>query len=97
LSFQLGKNKEQSNPREPRAKSNVCIARVRASLHRAAAPVANEAAMAVIEAGDFHVDLESCKLTVLGREIHLTPKEFDLLQSLQTFYDLLTHFLCAKP
>jgi two-component system, OmpR family, KDP operon response regulator KdpE len=55
------------------------LARVRASLRRAATPVANEAALMIIEAGDFHVDLESRKLTVLGREIHLTPKEFDLL------------------
>ena len=55
------------------------LARVRASLRRAATPIANEAALTVIEAGDFHVDLESRKLTVLGREIHLTPKEFDLL------------------
>ena len=54
------------------------LARVRASLRRAT-PVANETALTVIEAGDFHVDLESRKLTVLGREIHLTPKEFDLL------------------
>lgn len=55
------------------------LARVRASLRRAATPVANETALTVIDAGDFHVDLESRKLTVLGREIHLTPKEFDLL------------------
>jgi two-component system KDP operon response regulator KdpE len=55
------------------------LARVRASLRRAATSVANEAALTVIEAGDFRVDLESRKLTVLGREIHLTPKEFDLL------------------
>jgi two-component system, OmpR family, KDP operon response regulator KdpE len=55
------------------------LARVRASLRRAATSVANEAALTVIETGDFHVDLESRKLTVLGREIHLTPKEFDLL------------------
>jgi len=55
------------------------LARVRASLRRAATPIANEAALTIIEAGDFHVDLESRKLTVLGREIHLTPKEFDLL------------------
>jgi two-component system KDP operon response regulator KdpE len=55
------------------------LARVRASLRRAATPIANEAALTVIEAGDFHVDLESRKLTVLGREIHLTPKEFELL------------------
>ena len=55
------------------------LARVRASLRRAATPLANQAALTVIEAGDFHVDFESRKLRVLGREIHLTPKEFDLL------------------
>ena len=55
------------------------LARVRASLRRSATSVADEAALTVIDAGDFHVDLESRKLTVLGREIHLTPKEFDLL------------------
>src|SRR6476661_7821789 len=34
------------------------LARVRASLRRAAIPIANEAALTVIETGDFHVDLE---------------------------------------
>jgi two-component system, OmpR family, KDP operon response regulator KdpE len=68
------------------------LARVRASLRRAATPVANEAALTVIEAGDFHVDLESRKLTVLGREIHLTPKEFDLLTYfIQHSGKVLTH------
>ena len=68
------------------------LARVRASLRRAATPVANEAALKVIEAGDFHVDLESRKLTVLGREIHLTPKEFDLLTYfIQHSGKVLTH------
>ena len=55
------------------------LARVRASLRRAATPIANQAAQTVVEAGDFHVDFESRKLRVLGREIHLTPKEFELL------------------
>jgi len=55
------------------------LARVRASLRRAATPLVNQAALTVIETGDFHVDFESRKLTVLGREVHLTPKEFDLL------------------
>lgn len=68
------------------------LARVRASLRRAATPVANEAALTVIDAGDFHVDLESRKLTVLGREIHLTPKEFDLLiYFIQHSGKVLTH------
>jgi two-component system KDP operon response regulator KdpE len=33
----------------------------------------------VLEAGDFHIDLEARGVTVADREIHLTPKEFDLL------------------
>jgi two-component system KDP operon response regulator KdpE len=55
------------------------LARVRASLRRAAAPLSIEVTPTVIEAGDFRLDLQSRKLTVLGREVHLTPKEFDLL------------------
>lgn len=54
------------------------LARVRASLRRADYP-ANETAQTELESGDFHVDLESRKVTVRGREVHLTPKEFDLL------------------
>lgn len=55
------------------------LARVRASLRRAMPVVANEAMPTVMQAGDFRVDLESRNVTVLGREVHLTPKEFDLL------------------
>jgi two-component system KDP operon response regulator KdpE len=33
----------------------------------------------VIELGDFHIDLERHQAAVKGQEIHLTPKEFDLL------------------
>ncbi|HEY0322951.1 MAG TPA: response regulator transcription factor [Pyrinomonadaceae bacterium] len=55
------------------------LARVRASLRRAAAPVTTETAPTVVEAGDFRVDLEARNVTVRGREVHLTPKEFDLL------------------
>jgi two-component system KDP operon response regulator KdpE len=55
------------------------LARVRASLRRAASPVSGEAAPTVLEAGDFRVDLESRVVTVRGHEVHLTPKEFDLL------------------
>ena len=68
------------------------LARVRASLRRAATPLANEAALTVIQAGDFHVDLESRKLRVLDREVHLTPKEFDLLTYfIQHHGKVLTH------
>ena len=55
------------------------LARVRASLRRATAPSINEAAQTVLASGDFHVDLEARAVTVRGKEIHLTPKEFELL------------------
>ena len=55
------------------------LARVRASLRRASAPAINEETQTTLEAGDFHVDLESREVRVRGQETHLTPKEFDLL------------------
>ena len=50
------------------------LARVRAHLRRAP-----ERATAAIEAGDFVVAAAAHSITVMGRPIHLTPKEFDLL------------------
>jgi two-component system, OmpR family, KDP operon response regulator KdpE len=50
------------------------LARVRAHLRRAP-----ERTTAAIEAGDFTVDATAHSITVLGKPIHLTPKEFDLL------------------
>jgi two-component system KDP operon response regulator KdpE len=55
------------------------LARVRASLRRAATVLTREPESPVIKAGDFNVDLETRQVTVAGREVHLTPKEFDLL------------------
>jgi two-component system KDP operon response regulator KdpE len=55
------------------------LARVRASLRRASAPATNEATQTTLDSGDFHVDLETREITVRGKSIHLTPKEFDLL------------------
>ena len=55
---------------------NELLARVRANLRRI--PAENQAD-AVIEIGDFHIDTEAHKVTVLSREVRLTPKEFDLL------------------
>jgi two-component system KDP operon response regulator KdpE len=55
------------------------LARVRASLRRAKAPAINETTQTVLDSGDFHVDLESREITVRGNQVHLTPKEFDLL------------------
>jgi two-component system, OmpR family, KDP operon response regulator KdpE len=62
------------------------LARVRASLRRASA-LAPEPESTVLTAGDFQIDLETRKVLVTDhqgtrstqREIHLTPKEFDLL------------------
>ena len=50
------------------------LARVRAHLRRAP-----ERTSAAIEAGDFVVDEVSHTVEVMGKPIHLTPKEFDLL------------------
>ncbi|HJT65524.1 MAG TPA: response regulator transcription factor [Pyrinomonadaceae bacterium] len=54
------------------------LARVRASLRRAAT-LTPEPESTLLTAGDFHIDLETRKVLVSGREVHLTPKEFDLL------------------
>jgi two-component system KDP operon response regulator KdpE len=50
------------------------LARVRAHLRRAP-----ERSTAAIETGDFVVDATAHTITVQGKPIHLTPKEFDLL------------------
>jgi two-component system KDP operon response regulator KdpE len=55
------------------------LARVRASLRRANSQPTDETPPTILESGDFHVDLESRNVTVRGREVRLTPKEFDLL------------------
>jgi two-component system, OmpR family, KDP operon response regulator KdpE len=52
------------------------LARVRASLRRTPAA---EGEAQLIDIGDFHIDLAAHKVTVRRREVHLTPKEFDLL------------------
>jgi len=50
------------------------LARVRAHLRRAP-----ERTTAALEVGDFVIDANAHSITVLGKAIHLTPKEFDLL------------------
>ena len=54
------------------------LARLRAALRRSALQP-TQTTETVLDAGDFHVDLETRSVTVAGREVHLTPKEFDLL------------------
>src|SRR6266849_4558672 len=53
------------------------LARIRAALRRNSARAGKESA--VSEIGDFRVDPEAHKASLKGREIHLTPKEFELL------------------
>jgi two-component system, OmpR family, KDP operon response regulator KdpE len=54
------------------------LARIRAALRRAAAAKTEEAAP-VLEVGDFRLDLENRSVAVKGSEVHLTPKEYDLM------------------
>jgi len=56
---------------------NELLARVRAGLRRMAAARQPEAQM--IEIGDFQIDLEKHSVQVKKRDVHLTPKEFDLM------------------
>jgi two-component system KDP operon response regulator KdpE len=56
---------------------NELLARVRANLRRVAA--GEPTAAQPIEEGDFYINPESRQVRVGEREIHLTPKEFDLL------------------
>ncbi|HSE22190.1 MAG TPA: response regulator transcription factor, partial [Pyrinomonadaceae bacterium] len=55
------------------------LARVRAALRRSSVRLANESDQSRFQAGDFQVDLENHSVRVSGKEIRLTPKEFDLL------------------
>jgi len=55
------------------------LARLRAALRRSKSEPATQTEQTVIEVGDFLVDLETRNVTVASREVHLTPKEFDLL------------------
>lgn len=57
--------------------TNELFARVRAALRRAS--TAQDERAEYIELGDFRVDLPTRSVKVKGKEVHLTPKEFDLL------------------
>ncbi len=56
------------------------LARVRAALRRALGQ--EQTARGQLAAGSIAIDLERRDVTVGGREVHLTPKEFDLLSLL---------------
>ena len=65
------------------------LARVRAGLRRAPDEKKEETALNV---GDFSIDLSSHRVVVREREIHLTPKEFELLTYLlKNHGKVLTH------
>ena len=53
------------------------LARIRAALRRTSSPASRE--LTAIDLGDFHVDLEARSVTVRGNNVHLTPKEYELL------------------
>jgi two-component system, OmpR family, KDP operon response regulator KdpE len=64
------------------------MARVRVQLRRAAAEVPES----VFVAGDFRIDVERHQVMVRGTEVHLTPKEFDLMVYFARNVDrVLTH------
>lgn len=54
------------------------LARVRATLRRSLSNPAEEIP-AILSDGDFQIELAAHKVSVRGEEMHLTPKEFDLL------------------
>jgi two-component system KDP operon response regulator KdpE len=55
------------------------LARIRAALRRAQPTPSGDALPPVLEAGDFRIDLENRHVTVKGSEVHMTPKEYDLM------------------
>lgn len=57
--------------------ANELLARVRANLRRVAA--GRESPAALVEDGDFYINPESRVVRVCDKEVHLTPKEFELL------------------
>jgi two-component system KDP operon response regulator KdpE len=66
------------------------LARVRAALRRS--PPSGTEPRTKIEDGDIHIDLNAHSVSVAGREVHLTPKEFDvLLYMAQHPRKVLTH------
>jgi two-component system KDP operon response regulator KdpE len=65
------------------------LARVRASLRRT---TQHKAGIRRLRAGDFSLDRDAYTVEITGREVHLTPKEFQLLEFLmQNIGRVLTH------
>ena len=69
---------------------NELLARVRAALRRSSTEEQTDTD--VIDIGDFHIDIAGRKVEVQKREVHLTPKEFDVLVYLARHPDrVITH------
>jgi two-component system, OmpR family, KDP operon response regulator KdpE len=69
---------------------NELLARVRAALRRTSTPEQLE--IPIIDLGDFHIDIPARRVEVRHREVHLTPKEFDVLVYLARHPDkVVTH------
>jgi len=65
------------------------LARIRAALRR---QPGTDSRSLMLEVGDFRIDLEAHTITQSGKEIHLTPKEFDLMVHLvRNAGKVLTH------
>ena len=72
--------------------TNELLARIRANLRRVTEKTAD-----FIKAGDFYIDFSAHKVSVCGDEIHLTPKEFELLAFLANHpHKVLTHTVLLK-
>lgn len=61
------------------------LARIRVALRHSARPPSG--AEAVFRAGDLEIDFERRRVAVAGREVHLTPTEYDLLKALASHPD----------
>ena len=57
-------------------------ARIKAIMRRTAVSAKKEASSSIIEKGDIRLDCDSHRLFILGKEINLTGREFELLELL---------------
>lgn len=55
------------------------VARIRAVARRTSAPEADEPVQSIREFGALVIDVRSQRVTLSGKDIHVTPKEFELL------------------